>query len=57
VREGRVTIVSEWIEHDVSQDKWGQHETTTLWVRLRNDYPEVVTIAPIVLVAPTRFRQ
>ena len=23
VREGRVTIVSEWIEHDVSQDKWG----------------------------------
>jgi hypothetical protein len=56
VGEGRVTIVSEWIEHDISQDKWGQHEITTLWVRLRNDYPAVVTIAPVALVAPTRFR-
>jgi len=56
VGEGRVTIVSEWIEHDISQDRWGQHETMTLWVRLRNDYAAVLTVAPTVLVAPTRFR-
>jgi hypothetical protein len=34
----------------------GQHEITTLWVRLRNDYPQVVTIAATAVVAPTRFR-
>jgi hypothetical protein len=46
----------EWIEHDISQDKWGQHEITTLWAGLRNDYPQVVAIAPTARVAPTRFR-
>ena len=56
ISEGRVTIVAEWAEHDVRQDKWGQHSTTTLWVHLRNDYDAVVTVAPSVLVAPTRFR-
>ncbi len=57
VSEGRITILSEWIEHDVSQDKWGQHQTTVLWVRLRNDYHAVVTVAPTVLVTPSRYRQ
>ena len=56
VGEGRVTIISEWIEHDISQDKWGQRQTVSLWVRLRNDYAAVLTVTPTALVAPTRFR-
>ena len=54
---GTVTIVSEWVEHDVSQDKWGTHETVTLWVRLRNDSGEVISVTPTVLLAPTRYRR
>ncbi len=54
---GTVTIVSEWIEHDVSQDRWGTHENVTLWVRLRNDSGEVVSVTPTVFVAPTRYRR
>jgi hypothetical protein len=57
VGEGRVTILSEWVTHDVSQDKWGEHEVTTLWVRLRNDYDEIATVTPTVFVAPTRYRR
>ena len=53
--EGRVTILSEWVTHEISQDKWGEHEKTTLWVRLRNDYDEAVTVAPTVFVAPTKY--
>ena len=49
--------VSEWIEHDVSQDKWGTHEAVTLWVRLRNDSGSVVSVTPTVFVAPTRYRR
>lgn len=56
VGEGRVTIVDEWVTHEVSQDKWGQHEKTTLWARLRNDYPDVVTVKATVFVAPTRYQ-
>jgi hypothetical protein len=54
---GMITIVSEWITHDVSHDKWGEHEVTTLWVHLRNETAAVVTVAPMVLVAPTRYRR
>ena len=57
VGRGTVTIVSEWIEHDVSQDKWGTHEAVTLWVRLRNDSGSVVSVTPTVFVAPTRYRR
>jgi hypothetical protein len=57
VDEGTITIVSEWVTHDVSHDKWGEHEITTLWVRLRNDTDAVVTVAPTVLVAPSRYRR
>jgi hypothetical protein len=53
---GTVTIVSEWIEHDVRHDKWGTHETVVLWVRLRNDSGEPITVTPTVFVAPTRYR-
>ena len=56
-RRGTVTIVSEWVEHDVSQDRYGTHETVTLWVRLRNDSGEPVTVAPIVFLTPTRYRR
>lgn len=54
---GTVTIVSEWVTHDVSQDKWGQHETTTLWARLRNETVGVLTVTPTVFLAPSRFRR
>ena len=54
---GTVTILSEWVEHDVSQDKWGTHETVTLWVRLRNDSDDVITVTPTVFLAPTRYRR
>jgi hypothetical protein len=57
VRGGTVTIVSESVEHHVSQDRWGQHHTVTLWVHLRNDSGEVITVRPTVFVAPTRFRR
>ena len=57
VSEGRITILSEWISRMSPRTKWGQHQTTVLWVRLRNDYQAVVTVAPTVLVAPTRYRQ
>jgi hypothetical protein len=57
VGRGIVTIVSEWVEHDVSQDKWGTHDTIALWVRLRNDSGEVITVRPTVFVAPTRYRR
>lgn len=56
-RDGVVTIVSEWFEHHVSQDKWGTHETITLWVHLRNDSGDVMTVTPTVFVAPTRYRR
>jgi hypothetical protein len=56
-RRGTVTTVAEWVEHDVSQDKWGTHETVTLWVRLRNDSGDVISVTPTVLVAPTRYRR
>lgn len=55
VGEGRVTIVSEWVTHEVSLDKWGEHRQTTLWVRLRNDYGQVLTVTPIVFVAPSTY--
>jgi hypothetical protein len=56
-RRGTVTIVSEWIEHDVRQDKWGTQETVVLWVQLRNDSGEPITVRPTVFVAPTRYRR
>lgn len=55
--DGVVTIVSEWFEHDISQDKWGTHDSYTLWVHLRNDSGDVITVTPTVLVAPTRYRR
>jgi hypothetical protein len=57
VRDGIVTIVAEWFERDVTQDKWGTHEVVTLWVQLRNDTGEVIAVRPTVLVAPTRYRR
>jgi hypothetical protein len=57
VGRGIVTIASEWVERDVSQDKWGTHDTVVLWVRLRNDSGEVITVRPTVFVAPTRYRR
>ena len=56
-RDGIVSIVSETFEHDVTQDKWGTHETITLWVTLRNDTGETMTLTPTVFVAPTRYRR
>ena len=56
-RRGTVTMVAEWVEHDVSQDKWGTHATVTLWVRLRNDSGDVISVTPTVFVAPTRYRR
>jgi hypothetical protein len=55
--DGIVTIVSETFEHDVTQDKWGTHEVVTLWVHLRNDTGAVITVTPIVFVAPSRYRR
>ena len=55
--EGTVTIVREWVERDVRQDKWGTHVTVTLWTRLRNEGGDVVTVTPTVFVAPTRYRR
>ena len=57
VGDGIVTIVSESFEHDVTQDKWGRHDTYTLKVRLRNDTGADVTVTPIVFVAPTTYRR
>jgi hypothetical protein len=54
---GTVRIVSEWVEHDVTQDKRGTHETETLWVRLRNDSGEVISVTPTVFFTPTRYRR
>jgi hypothetical protein len=54
---GVITIVSEWVTHDVSHDKWGEHHVTSLWARLRNETAGVVTVAPMVLVVPTRYRR
>lgn len=56
-RDGVITVVSEWFEHDVTQDKWGSHDTYTLWAHLRNDSGEVITVTPTVFVAPTRYRR
>jgi hypothetical protein len=56
-RDGIVTIVREWFEHDITQDKWGEHETVTLWVQLRNDTGETIRVTPTVFVAPTRYRR
>jgi hypothetical protein len=57
VEDGSVTIVSEWVTLDVSQDKWGERRITTLWARLRNDTGAVVTVTPTVFVAPSRYRR
>lgn len=57
VGRGTVTIVAEWFERDVRQDRWGTHVTVVLWTRLRNDTGGVVTVCPSVLVAPTRYRR
>jgi hypothetical protein len=56
VGPGVVTIVSEWFEREVRQDRLGTHETVILWTRLRNDSGEVVTLTPTVVVAPSRYR-
>jgi hypothetical protein len=56
VGRGVVTIVSEWFERDVRQDRLGTHETVILWTRLRNDSGEVITVIPTVVVTPSRYR-
>lgn len=57
VGRGVVTVVAEWFERDVRQDKWGTHETVILWTRLRNESGDVITVLPSVLVAPSRYRR
>ena len=57
VNRGSVTVVREWFEREVHQDKWGVHETVILWTRLRNDSGEVVTVTPTVLLSPSRHRR
>ena len=57
VGRGTVTIVAEWFERDVRQDRRGTHQSVILWTRLRNDTGEVLTVTPTVLVAPSRHRR
>jgi hypothetical protein len=56
VGRGVVTIVSEWFERDVQQDRTGTHATVILWTRLRNDSDDVITVIPTVVVTPSRYR-
>ena len=52
-----MTIVAAWVEHEVSHEKWGTHDTIVPWVLLRNDSGAVSTVRPTVFVAPTRYRR
>src|SRR5262249_12881537 len=54
-RGGMVTIVSESFEHDVENlGRDGYRRRCRLWVRLRNDWSVVITVKPLVFVAPRR---
>jgi hypothetical protein len=54
-RGGMVTIVSESFEnYDENRGREGFRRRCRLWVRLRNDSPWVITVKPIVFVAPRR---
>lgn len=54
---GVVTVVREWFEREVRQDRWGVHVTVILWTRLRNESGEVITVTPSVFVSPSRHRR
>jgi hypothetical protein len=57
VGRGVVTIVGEWFEREVRQDRRGTHETVILWTRLRNPSSQVITVIPTVVVTPSRYGQ
>lgn len=57
VSPGRVTILSEWVTHDVHTTRRETRDVTTLWARLENPGDAPVTVRPSVLLAPTRYRQ